>query len=171
MLKPGDTLAQTFILRSPSTGGLANAGTPPTAVIRRAGVTDGTVTVTVSNNSTGDYRATCVIPESYADGDVVQIVVSATVEGVADKLALPSHVVGTKAGFSLAPSGADLVEPEPGINWPQSQSLILAAVAGQLSGAAGTTVTIKNPAGDATRLTVTVDADGNRTLVVTNPPA
>lgn len=79
--------------------------------------------------------------------------------------------VADKAGYSLAAGGADLVTPESGVNVKQALSLIMAAVAGQLSGAATSTIVIKNPAGNATRLTVTTDADGNRTLVVTNPPA
>jgi phage baseplate assembly protein W len=50
----------------------------------------------------------------------------------------------------------------------QALRAILASVAGVLSGASGSTITISNPAGTTTRLTVTVDEDGNRSAVVAN---
>jgi len=58
---------------------------------------------------------------------------------------------------------------EPGINFLQSQKLQLAALAGLLSGADGTTVTIKNAkAGGGTkdRIVATVDEFGNRSEVI-----
>jgi hypothetical protein len=52
-------------------------------------------------------------------------------------------------------------------NWTVRQALrvILAAVAGKLSGATTNTVTIKNPADSKSRIVATVDADGNRSAV------
>ncbi len=44
--------------------------------------------------------------------------------------------------------------------------VILAATAGKLSGAATTTVTIRNTLDDKNRIVATVDADGNRTAIV-----
>lgn len=46
--------------------------------------------------------------------------------------------------------------------------LILAALAGKLSGAATTTVTIRNVGDSKNRITATVDADGNRSAVTTD---
>ncbi len=46
-----------------------------------------------------------------------------------------------------------------------SLDLFLAALAGPLSGAATTTVTIENPAGSKNRIVATVDSDGNRTAI------
>jgi hypothetical protein len=58
---------------------------------------------------------------------------------------------------------------ETGLTVRESMRLIAAALAGELSGAATTTVTIKNAiAGDVDRIVATVDEDGNRTSIVTD---
>lgn len=55
---------------------------------------------------------------------------------------------------------------ETGLTLRQAQRLTAAASAGKLSGAATTTVTIKNAVADSkTRITATVDADGNRSAI------
>jgi hypothetical protein len=54
---------------------------------------------------------------------------------------------------------------ETGITLRQSLRLALAALAGKLSGAATTTVTIRDANDAKARITATVDADGNRTAV------
>ena len=61
---------------------------------------------------------------------------------------------------------ADAVETS--ITPRQALRAMLAAMAGQLSGAATTTIIIKNPSGGTTRITATVDADGNRSAIVLN---
>ena len=53
---------------------------------------------------------------------------------------------------------------ESGLTASQAMRLIVAALAGKVSGADGSTVTIRNAvADDADRIIATVDADGNRT--------
>jgi len=47
----------------------------------------------------------------------------------------------------------------------QSVRVMLAALAGKISGAAGTTITIRNPADTKDVIVATVDANGNRTAV------
>ncbi len=54
---------------------------------------------------------------------------------------------------------------ETSITLRQAVRLILAASAGELSGAATTTITIRNVGDTKNRITATVDADGNRTAV------
>lgn len=55
---------------------------------------------------------------------------------------------------------------EPGLTLRQALRLIAAATAGRVSGAAGTTVTIRNAVADTKpRITATVDANGNRTAI------
>ena len=54
---------------------------------------------------------------------------------------------------------------ETSITPRQAMRLILAAAAGKLSGAATTTITIRNVGDSKDRLTATVDADGNRSAV------
>lgn len=73
------------------------------------------------------------------------------------------------AGVALSASGLNAPIVETGLNAIDTMKLILASVAGTLSGAGTTTLIFKNPAGSATRLTVTTDADGNRTVVVATP--
>lgn len=58
---------------------------------------------------------------------------------------------------------------ETGLTLRQAMRLIAAANAGKLSGAATTTVAIRNAVADSkARITATVDADGNRTAVTTD---
>lgn len=58
---------------------------------------------------------------------------------------------------------------ETGLTPRQAMRLLAAALAGKLSGAATTTVTIRNAVVDGTdRIVATVDSDGNRTAIVYN---
>jgi hypothetical protein len=58
---------------------------------------------------------------------------------------------------------------ETGLTPRQALRLALAALAGKVSGAATTTVTIRNAVADSkARITATVDADGNRTAITTD---
>lgn len=57
---------------------------------------------------------------------------------------------------------------ETSITLRQALRLVLAASAGKLSGAAGTTVTIRNVGDSKDRITATVDSSGNRTAVTTD---
>lgn len=80
-----------------------------------------------------------------------------------------------KTGYSLtsgerdaiAAALLDLVDAiEAGLTPRQALRIIAAAVAGKISGAAGPTVTIRNPVADTKdRIQATVDADGNRTAI------
>lgn len=54
---------------------------------------------------------------------------------------------------------------ETGYNLEAALRLILSAVAGKLSGAPGTTITIKNITDGTNRIVATVDSNGNRTAV------
>jgi hypothetical protein len=79
--------------------------------------------------------------------------------------------VSDKTGFSLAAAGLDLVVIETGLNLRQATSLNTAALAGVLAGAATATITIKGAGVATTRITATVDSDGNRSALTLNPPA
>ena len=55
---------------------------------------------------------------------------------------------------------------EPGLTLRQALRLVAAATAGKVSGAAGSTVTIRNAVADSKpRIVATTDADGNRTAI------
>lgn len=55
-----------------------------------------------------------------------------------------------------------------GFSFEESLKLILAALAGKLSGAAGTTITIRSADDTADRIVATVDSNGNRTSLTLN---
>lgn len=112
--------------------------------------------------------------------DVAAILVDTGTTGVA---------VADKSGYSLSSSGLDAVLVEASIsagagltndtgtqltsiNARQALALCAAALEGVLAGAAGTTITIKpagKPSGN-TRITATVDSDGNRTALTLKVP-
>jgi hypothetical protein len=72
----------------------------------------------------------------------------------------------TTALAAIAAAILDLADGiETGITPRQAERLILAALCGKLSGAATTTVTIRNAIDSKNRIVATVDADGNRTAV------
>jgi hypothetical protein len=70
---------------------------------------------------------------------------------------------------TAAQNAAGLLDLADGVesSWTLRQALrvILASLAGKLSGAATNTVTIRNPGDSKNRVTATVDGDGNRTAV------
>jgi hypothetical protein len=55
-----------------------------------------------------------------------------------------------------------------GFTLEETLKLCLAALAGKLSGASGTTITIRSAADDANRIVATVDSYGNRSAVTLN---
>ncbi len=71
----------------------------------------------------------------------------------------------------LAANALDNIVIETGCNARQALSLITSALAGILSGAATTTVTIKGAGVATTRIVATVDASGNRSALTLTPPA
>lgn len=81
------------------------------------------------------------------------------------------NAAADKTGHKLASDGVDLVVIETGINLRQAHALELAALTGKISGAPGTTVTIKGADNSTTRILATVDADGNRSSMTLTPPA
>ena len=84
--------------------------------------------------------------------------------------AVTAGTVADKSGYSLAPNGLDAVSIEAGVNARQAVSAILASAVGVLAGAATNTITIQGGNAATTRVTATVDADGNRTAVTLNLP-
>lgn len=98
--EPGNTLDRVFTTNS-STGALVNADALPTAALLHNGAVDNTVSVTVSNISTGNYLATCIIPSTYAAGDKIQLSVAATVSSVAGGAVFESWVLNA-AGTASA---------------------------------------------------------------------
>lgn len=77
--------------------------------------------------------------------------------------------IAADAGEELANALLDLANGvETSTTLRQAIRLIVAASAGKVNGAAGSTVNIRNLADTLNRITATVDADGNRTAITTN---
>lgn len=99
--KPGDVVYALFTTRIPSTSSGSDADSTPTGVVNRNGTDDGAVTVTVTKLDTGRYKATFTIPATYLPGDVVNLSITATVDGVTDK----ANIWGTKLGVGWVARG------------------------------------------------------------------
>lgn len=83
--RPGDPFTSGFTLVNLTTREPADADSTPTATLYRNGTADGAVTCTVTNITTGVYKVTGTLGGSYAEGDAVQILVSAVVSGKSGK--------------------------------------------------------------------------------------
>jgi hypothetical protein len=82
---------------------------------------------------------------------------------------LSADALASDAANEIADAFLDRTDGvETGITPRQMLRAALAACAGVLSGAATTTVEIKTPDGGTTRITATVDADGNRSAITLN---
>lgn len=94
---------------------------------------------------------------------------------VGGRMASNAEVVGDKADYTLTSGERDAVAAalldlvdgiETGLTPRQALRVALAALAGKVSGASGTTVTFRNAAADSKdRIVATVDSDGNRSAV------
>jgi hypothetical protein len=96
--------------------------------------------------------------------------VSIAVGGIADDSfsanSLTAAAIATDAGQEIADAYLDRANAiETGITPRQAHRIEVAGAAGVVSGADTTTVLVKNPAGAKTRVTATVDADGNRSAI------
>lgn len=79
---------------------------------------------------------------------------------------IDAAAIATDAGTELANALLDQAAGvETGLTVRQALRVIAAALCGKLSGAAGTTVTIRNTADSKNRIVATVDASGNRSAV------
>ena len=95
-------------------------------------------------------------------------------EALRDTAPMGSTMVGTDGANTTTPPTAaanatELLDQAAGVetSWTVRQAfrIMLAAVAGKLSGAATTTNTIRNPEDDTNRIVATVDSSGNRSAV------
>lgn len=83
--KPGDPVTFYFPTRRSSTGSLADTTGTPVGSFIRNGTADGAVTVTVTNVSTGLYKAAFTIPVGASAGDTSECYITGTdADGVSD---------------------------------------------------------------------------------------
>jgi hypothetical protein len=81
--KPGDNIYLSFTTQD-GTATAVNADSTPTGTLRRNGA-NSAQSVTVTNNATGDYTASAAIPLPWSGGDLLEMIIAATVKGVAGK--------------------------------------------------------------------------------------
>jgi hypothetical protein len=99
LYRPGDTFHVSFTTQSLS-GASADADATPTAVLRHNGTNDGAVSVSIAHNTTGDYTASAAIPGTYLAGDELELIVAATVGGVAARAVFPLAKLDPSDGAS-----------------------------------------------------------------------
>jgi hypothetical protein len=119
-----------------------------------------------------EMEARTLVAADYATATALAAV-DTVVDAILDDTGTAGVVVasGSKTGYSLAAAGLDAIVVETGLNARQALSVNAAALAGVLSGAATTTVTVKGAGVATTRITATVDADGNRSAVTLALPS
>lgn len=81
-LAPGQVFYAEFSTYNPTTGASQNADSTPTVVLRHNNATDSSVSITLTNPQTGLYAATGTIPSTYAAGDAVGLLATATVASI-----------------------------------------------------------------------------------------
>ncbi len=96
MLKPSDAYTAQFTTHATETGAPTNADTLPTANATRNGTDDAGFVLTVTNLATGRYKITGSVPASYVEGDLVQIVVNATVDSTSDTAIVDHFIIDSK---------------------------------------------------------------------------
>jgi len=168
-----------------TTGALVTlAGTPAARVRKGTGVgTTSTLGVTLTVDvMTGQHCVDVDLSASvafYAAGSECAVELTAgTVDGVSKAGAIlcwfsilnRSAVLSASERNAMADALLDRADAiETGLTPRQAHRLEVAAAAGKLSGAATTTVVIRNAVADSkARLTATVTADGDRTAITTD---
>ena len=96
------------------------------------------------------------------------------VRGIVDETGIDSSATATVAltGATSSPAAASAVwdtNAESGVTTLEAIQTLLATLAGEASGGGTSTIEFKNPAGDTTRVTMTVDTSGNRSAVTLTP--
>lgn len=154
--KPGDTYIGEFTTQRADSGAATDADALPSALLAHNGSDDASVTLTVAAVDTGRYKLSGTIPGSYTAGDKVQIVASATVNGVAGKAVIDSFVLDGKrvadlhdlaAGAQMdlvsAPNAAAVAAIQAGLT---TSSIWSSALAGTIATNLDTPISSRLPA-------------------------
>lgn len=159
-------------LKTAVTGGSYNVGGGGIVAASVTGNVGGNVTGSVGSvagNVTGSVGSVA----GNVTGSVGSVAgnVTGSVGSVAGNVTGSVASVTNTVNATLVATALDGITIETGVTAKQALAIIAAALAGQLSGAATTDVTIKaaNNAG-TTRIEATVDADGNRSAVTLTLP-
>lgn len=121
----------------------------------------------------GTFNGTTDSLEAIRDrGDAAWLTATGfSTHAAADVWAVGARALTDKAGFELSTGGVDAVWDEVvegGLTARQLVKVMAAALAGKAAGGGTTTVTVTGVDGVTTRITATVDANGNRSAVTIN---
>ena len=163
----GDNLTFAITTHDPSTGALTDADSAPAYRVYEDVTTTAILTGTMSKlddaNTTGFYATSvaCTTGNGFEDGKTYTVYIAATVTTVTGGISYGFKAMTTDTILDVA-NGV-----ETGLTLRQAIKLITAAVAGKLSGAATTSVVIRNAVADnKDRITATVDTSGNRSAII-----
>ncbi len=157
LYKAGDGYVKSF------TVGATNADSTPTASLIRNGAADGAVTVTITNPAAGQYKAACTIPGGYAAGDVVELLIAATIDGEADKAVVDAlRLVGADFTATNLPASvaAYAAGQDPATLLDTRLDSIDASIAGISGGGGGSGIELPTGTANAGGSTISFTATG-----------
>jgi len=117
--KPSETYRCLFTTSQFSTGALFDATGTPVATARKNGADDAAFVLTVTNLATGIYEVSGTVPAGYANRDVVQVRVTATVDAVAaggivdEFMVVTQDAVDVKSETALIKAKTDNLPADP----------------------------------------------------------
>jgi hypothetical protein len=164
----GDNLTFSICTHDADTGALTDTSAAPAYRVYEdetaTAILTGTMAKLDDANTLGFYTEliACTTANGFEIGKSYTIYIEATVDGITGGIAY---------GFTVENVAvmADAVHDEVvdgTVTFRQSTRIQNSSCAGEVSGAATTTILIRDLGDTKTRLTATVDADGNRTAVV-----
>lgn len=111
--KPSQAYYKEFTTARFSSGAAYDATGTPVVTANKNGTDDAAFVLTAANIDTGRYKITGTVPAGYADGDIVNVTVAATVDGVAAKANVDTFLVVTSREADIyarvgAPAGASI---------------------------------------------------------------
>ena len=155
-----DTTTTNTDMRGTDSAALASAWTATRAAYLDSVLLSGSANRTVKVTGTGAGHVAADLHESQAGA------IHAT---TFDAGAIDASALAADAATEIANGLLDLANGiETGLTLRQAIRLDTAALVGKLSGADGTTVTIRNVGDTTNRIVATVDSSGNRTAVTTD---
>jgi hypothetical protein len=96
--KPGMAYYDQFCTQQFDSGESTDADALPVAVATKNGIDDAAFVLTVAKIDTGRYMVTGTVPATYTTNDVVQISVTATVNGISGKAVINDFIVEEDVG-------------------------------------------------------------------------
>ena len=166
---PGNTVGVPFVIKN-GYGQLKDADITPLVTVQRNGI-DTTVTPTVTKMSTGFYRITIQLPNTWLDGDLVSAKVDATVDGFLDTLLLKVGCVSTTVSSRASSTALDTLQLTASAIKIQTDKFVFTSgqvhsVAKVIEDKTGYTLTTQDKAALATAVesALTNETDGNAFL-------